>query len=78
MDAALGNRVSPQMTVNDFKFAGLTRDATTSLDQAMLRTSSLTLNRPEQAGIFGCAYALNNPATLAGPGCVPATVSETD
>ncbi|MGH9401963.1 MAG: hypothetical protein ACRD2P_07650 [Terriglobia bacterium] len=30
-------------------------------------TNPQSLNRPEQAGIFGYAYALNNPTTLTDP-----------
>jgi RHS repeat-associated protein len=78
MYAAFGNEVSPQMTMSDYKFAGLTRDPTTSLDQAMLGTYSSTINRwmtPDPLGgdisnpqsLNRYSYALNNPTTLTDP-----------
>ncbi|HEV2416458.1 MAG TPA: RHS repeat-associated core domain-containing protein [Terriglobia bacterium] len=78
MYAPYGDEVSPQMTVNDYKFAGLTRDPVTGLDQAMLRTYSSSINRWLSPDLLGgditnpqslnrYAYAVNNPIKLTDP-----------
>ncbi|HEV2416452.1 MAG TPA: RHS repeat-associated core domain-containing protein [Terriglobia bacterium] len=81
MYAPFGNEVSPQMTMNDYKFAGLTRDLVTGLDQAMLRTYSSSINRwltPDPARLSAVdpsnpqswnayAFTFDRPTTLTDP-----------